>query len=267
LNKGMFVNITGGPGEGEEYHITHPIASVNGILRGNFYITVADAAIITCKGAKDGVNYRAIIEYKEESWIGKAMFALEGIIHTYEEGETEHEEWTKPKHVPADRIIAQFDGSWKGRIRYRLANGWTPMSSKSSPVPSAATSRSDLTTGAEDEWATLIDITTLHPVPKAVRPLESQLPTESRRLWDPVTSRLLKKEYSEATKFKQAIEQKQRDAAAERKNKGIEFIPIFFEKDIDNGIPQLTAEGRGAVEEELVESSQYPLETKPSKPN
>jgi len=65
-NNGIFVNITGGPGEGEEYRITHPIASVNGILRGNFYITVADSTIVTVKGAKGGVNYRAIVEYKEE---------------------------------------------------------------------------------------------------------------------------------------------------------------------------------------------------------
>lgn len=134
----------------------------------------------------------------------------------------------KVKHVPADRVIAYFDGSWKGRIRYRLANGPTSVSSANSPVPSAATSRSDLTTGAEDEWATLIDISTLHPVPKAVRPLENQLPTESRKLWDPVTSRLLKKEYSEATKFKQAIEQKQRDDAAERRNKGVECVYSFI---------------------------------------
>lgn len=215
------------------------------------------------------------------------MFALEGVIHTYEEGETEHEEWTKVKHVPVDRIIAHFDGSWKGHIRYRLTNASPSASSKSSPVPSAATSRSDLTTGAEDEWATLIDISTLYPVPKAVRSLESQLPTESRKLWDPVTSRLLRKEYSEATKFKQAIEQKQRDDAAERRNKGVEFvhpscrcltefaypifgshvrfIPVYFEKDIDGGVPRLTAEGRKAVEEELAESSQYPLEMAPSK--
>jgi hypothetical protein len=215
------------------------------------------------------------------------MFALEGVIHTYEEGETEHEEWVKAKHVPTDRVVAYFDGSWKGRIRYRLANGSTLVSGTSSPVPSAATSRSDLTTGAEDEWATVIDISTLHPVPKTVRPLESQLPTESRKLWDCVTSRLLKKEYGEATKFKQAIEQKQRDDATERRNKGVEwvysvispqefahlrlrshgrFIPTYFDKDIDGGVPQLTAEGRGAVEDELAESSLYPLETAPTKP-
>lgn len=214
------------------------------------------------------------------------MFALEGVIHTYEEGKTEHEEWVKAKHVPADRIVAYFDGCWKGRIRYRLANGSTLVSGAgASPVPSAATSRSDLTMGAEDEWATLIDISTLHPVPKAVRSLENQLPTESRKLWDPVTSRLLKKEYSEATKYKQVIEQKQRDDAAERKNKGVEcvhstlsthpqtlltrshdrFIPVYFEKDTGNGVPRLTAEGRNAVEEELAESSPYPLEMAPTK--
>ena len=215
------------------------------------------------------------------------MFALEGVIHTYEEGETKHEEWTKAKHVPADRIVAYFDGSWKGRIRYRLANGSTLAPGTSSPVPSVATSRSDLTTGVEDEWATLIDISTLHPIPKTVRPMGSQLPTESRKLWDSVTSRLLRKEYSEATKFKQAIEQKQRDDAAERCNKGVEcvhpvisppelphlilrshdrFIPVYFEKDIDGGIPRLTAEGRKAIGEELAESSPYPLETALTKP-
>ena len=216
------------------------------------------------------------------------MFALEGVIHTYEEGETEHEEWVKAKHVPEDRIVAYFDGSWKGRIRYRLANGSTVASGASSPVPSAATSRSDLTMGVEEEWATLIDISTLHPVPKTVRPLETQLPTESRKLWEPVTARLLKKEYSEATKLKQAIEQKQRDDAAERRNKGVEcvhpfisppelahqilrlhdrFIPVHFGKDIDGGAPQLTAEGRKAVGEELAEGSPYPLEMAPAVPS
>lgn len=65
-NKGIYINITGGPGEGERYHITHPIASVNGILRGSFYITVSDCTIITCTGGKGEESYRAVIEYKEE---------------------------------------------------------------------------------------------------------------------------------------------------------------------------------------------------------
>jgi hypothetical protein len=68
FNKGIFVNITGGAGEGEQYRVTHPIAGVNGILRGSFYATVSGSTIITCTGGKHGhgEKYRAILEYKEE---------------------------------------------------------------------------------------------------------------------------------------------------------------------------------------------------------
>ena len=37
-SQGIFVRITHGFGEGEGYHIMHPIASVNGILRGSFML-------------------------------------------------------------------------------------------------------------------------------------------------------------------------------------------------------------------------------------
>jgi oxysterol-binding protein-related protein 9/10/11 len=66
FNQGIFVNVTGGPGQGETYKITHPIASVNGILRGSFYLTVSDSVIITCASGKHGQRFRAISEYKEE---------------------------------------------------------------------------------------------------------------------------------------------------------------------------------------------------------
>lgn len=50
-NKGIFVRITGGHGEGERYQITHPTAQVNGILRGSFYATVADSVWVL-RGAR-----------------------------------------------------------------------------------------------------------------------------------------------------------------------------------------------------------------------
>ena len=59
-------------------------------------------------------------------------------------------------------------------------------------------------------------------IPKRVRPPEKQHHYESRKLWESMTSKLLAKEYGEATKNKQAIEQRQRDRAAERKKKGEE---------------------------------------------
>jgi hypothetical protein len=75
---------------------------------------------------------------------------------------------------------------------------------------------------SETEYATLVDLSTLFVVPKQVRPLQRQLPNESRKLWDAVTTRLLSKEFGEATKAKLAIEQKQRDEAGERKRKDIQ---------------------------------------------
>ncbi|TBU31406.1 hypothetical protein BD311DRAFT_786485 [Dichomitus squalens] len=236
FNKGIFVRITGGAGAGEQYHITHPVASVNGLLRGSFYVAVGDSTIITCTGGADGQKLRAIIEYKEESWLGKAHFALEGVIHTYDPEESVHEEWTRVKHVPKERVLAVFDGSWRGRVRWKRVDA------------------------PDSEYATLIDVSTLAVIPKAVRPLEKQLPNESRKLWENVTTRLVKKEYSDATKHKLAIEQKQRDDAAERKRKGVPFVPRYFENDISTGIPKLTEEGRKALEEELAEKPEYQLE-------
>ncbi|KAJ7718684.1 hypothetical protein DFH07DRAFT_933493 [Mycena maculata] len=279
LNKGIFVNITGGPGAGELYNITHPIAAVNGLLRGSFYVTIGESTIISCTGGNQ--RFRAIIEYKEESWLGRARYLLEGVIHTVVEGETQHNEWTKVKHVPHNRIAAVFDGCWRNRIRWRRVgvNSYpdaTP-SSYSSPSPShvslptptlptAAFSRVDIFDAKEEEYTTLLDLSELHVLPKVVRPLEKQIPHESRKLWDTVTTRLLKKEFSEATKEKVAIEQRQRDAAADRKRKGVEFVPNYFDKDLDAGYSALTAAGRKAVEEELAERDveDSPATLKPS---
>ncbi|EJD03141.1 uncharacterized protein FOMMEDRAFT_146816 [Fomitiporia mediterranea MF3/22] len=232
LNKGIFMRIDSGPGTGEQYQVTHPTAMVNGLLRGSFYVTVGESTIITCTGIggeeKGKERLRAVIEYKEEPWLGTPKFAVEGVIHTYREGDEDYKDWIKVKHVPRSATKVYFDGSWRSRVRWRRADA-----------------------SADEEQATLIDVSTLLVVPKRVRPLEKQHTYESRKLWQNVTSNLLAKEYSEATRHKHAIEQRQRDKAAERKKKGEEFIPAFFEKDIDSGIPVLTAEGQRVLEEEL----------------
>ena len=68
----MFARIEGGYGKGERYRITHPVESVNGILRGSFYVTVGESTVVTCdtwdgEGEVEGrERLRAVIEYKEE---------------------------------------------------------------------------------------------------------------------------------------------------------------------------------------------------------
>lgn len=69
-NKGIFVQLKSGPGSGEQYQITHPTAMVQGLLRGNFYVTVTESTIITCAGiggeGKGKDRLRAILEYRDE---------------------------------------------------------------------------------------------------------------------------------------------------------------------------------------------------------
>lgn len=140
-------------------------------------------------------------------------------MHTYTEGSTEHEEWTKVKHVPRSLVVAQFDGSWRTHVRWKRV---------SSLAPSSRFSTSSAGSAGDPEYATLLDVSRLHVVPKRVRPIKDQLPNESRRLWEGVTERLLRKEYGDATRAKQAIEQRQRDEAAERKRKGVEWAVSFL---------------------------------------
>jgi hypothetical protein len=68
----------------------------------------------------------------------------------------------------------------------------------------------------------LLDLDVLALIPKNVRPLEEQDAQESRRMWAPVTEELLSKNWGEATRQKQVIEQKQRDIAGELKKDGKE---------------------------------------------
>jgi hypothetical protein len=71
--------------------------------------------------------------------------------------------------------------------------------------------------GANQPWFPFLDLSALDIIPMVVRPLDKQHPKESRKLWVNVTDKLVKKEYSDATKEKVQIEQRQRDEAAERK--------------------------------------------------
>lgn len=262
-NKGIFLHVEdrlSEDGKPERYHITHPPAHVNGILRGSFYITVSDSTYVTCTngpgwtipGGKDKgkrVGLRAVIDYKEESWIGKANFALDAVVHTYDLDNLEEvEAWTKVKHIPKERVVATFTGSWRHMIKYKLNPAFFPAKSGSTlslPV---------------DEWVPLIDLSMLYPIPKLVRDLDKQEERESRRMWQNVTDRLLRKEYSEANKFKQAIEQRQREEEAARKQRGEKYVPRYFIWDVESGMPTLTEAGKKALEEEMKEQATHPLE-------
>ncbi|TIA94376.1 hypothetical protein E3P81_00132 [Wallemia ichthyophaga] len=192
-NNGIFVNLKD---REEEYHITHPTALVSEVSGPN----VGDESL------------RMIIDYKEESWIGKPKFLVEGVI--YKVSTEESKTWNKVKQVPKDQVLASVDGTWRTQIKFKKAG--------------------------EDEEKLLINLENLDLTPKYVRSLDQQDDLESRKVWEPVTKAILEKDYNQATKSKQGIEQHQRDLANERKRTNEQYQSCYFQLDTPEGKPILT---------------------------
>lgn len=49
----------------------------------------------------------------------KAKYALEGVIYEYDAESEDPEEFTKAKQVPERKVVATFEGSWRGKIWYK----------------------------------------------------------------------------------------------------------------------------------------------------
>lgn len=90
-NQGIFVKLTENAkcgAAGEEYQITHPTASINGMFRGSLWVAISDTLHVTCRDGKrekdNGKRLRTIVEYKDESWVMKAKYALEGVVYEWD---------------------------------------------------------------------------------------------------------------------------------------------------------------------------------------
>ncbi|GAA6017521.1 hypothetical protein JCM11491_006851 [Sporobolomyces phaffii] len=242
-NRGIFVELP--ERENEEFHISHPIGAVAGLLRGQVYGTVLGETFVTSRRPTDSSEtkrLRAIVNYHEESWLSKPRFAVSGIIYrslpNEAEGEKEFFEletsgdkrFSKVKQVAKDDVVAEFEGNWRGEIKWRKSG--------------------------ESTWTTLIDLVPLKVFPKSVAPLETQDPLETRKVWQPVCEALYKKDWNSATREKQRIEQEQRDKAEARKKNGESYAPRYFESEPEDlgqwdGRPKLTAAGREAIERDF----------------
>ncbi|KAL3446814.1 hypothetical protein BJX65DRAFT_109621 [Aspergillus insuetus] len=213
-NLGIFLNIS--QRDDEEYQLTHPAAHLGGLLRGALSITVADTCYIVC--VKTGI--KVILQYLEEGWISRAQNKVEGVIFRYN---PDKDTITRIKDVPEGDVLAKISGSWHGQLYYTLAGSSEPQ--------------------------LLIDIAPLFPVAKSLPPEETQLSNESRKFWSEVTEAILDKKYSQATKLKQEIEERQREKAAERQAKNEEWKPRFFTGAVTPmGKPTLSEEGLKALE-------------------
>lgn len=153
---------------------------------------------------------------------------MQGLIYRYD---PENDKITKLKDVPEKSIVARIEGSWKDKIYYTLSN--------------MSTVNKEPNADATDKKQLLVDLVPLMPVPKIVPPEEYQLPNESRIFWKNVTDAIMDKQYGEATKAKQVIEERQREKAAARQARNEQWHPRFFTEPVGpKGRPELTEEGK-----------------------
>lgn len=225
-NLGIFVNVEK---RDEEYQLTHPHAHLGGLLRGALSISVSDCCYVTCPKTR----IKAILQYVEEGWLSRHQNKLEGVVFRYDPN---NDNITKPKDVPGSAVLARLSGCWQDKIYY------TPAGS--------------------NEARLLIDITPLSAATKILPPEEQQLSNESLKFWSEVTNSILGKQFTQATKLKQDIEERQRQRAAERKANHVEWKPRFFTGAVTPlGKPELTEEGRKALQG--VRAEEYALEESP----
>ncbi|KAJ2630814.1 hypothetical protein H4R22_002403 [Coemansia sp. RSA 1290] len=206
--KGIFITLKS---RGNEmYKCTHPTGSIVGWLRGSLKVQMIETSYIVC--AKTGLA--AVVEFKEERWFSKDKGNVIGKVFRYDESKYGDQiaSW-RLKDIPkACSIVATFGGNWDQQVTVKH-------------------------NGSE---RTLIDMAALKIADKIVKPLEQQGELESRRVWEPVASKMRQGKYAEASRTKKAIEEAQRTLAAERKERGEEFVPALFKPNYaDSGMPEL----------------------------
>ncbi|KAJ1960228.1 hypothetical protein GGI12_003918 [Dipsacomyces acuminosporus] len=212
--KGIFVTLE--QRDSEMYECSHPTGNIVGWLRGSLKVQLVENCHILCPNN----GLAAVIEFKEERWFGKNKDNVCGKVFRYDpKKQGEQVKTWKLKDIPKScEVVATFGGNWDKQVRVQ---------------------RTDASKGSE---RVLIDLEPLSILGKEVKPVSEQGEMESRRVWDPVASEMLKKNFGEATKRKRAIEDKQRKVAAERKERNEEFVPAIFKPEFASGKPELLPE-------------------------
>lgn len=218
-NRGIYVTLHNR--DGESYNLTHPVAHLGGLLRGSLHISVADTCYVTCPKTQ----MKAILNYLDESWVGKAQNRMQGVIFRYD---PDKDNKTRIKDVPEADIIGRVEGCWQEQIYF---------------------TRGSKAFDKADNKQLVVDLAPLWPVPKVIPPENDQLPNESRRFWAPVTNAIVSKNFNEATNAKQEIEERQRQKVTDRKSRNTAWQPRFFTAALEpKGKPELTQDGQEALE-------------------
>ncbi|OMH80364.1 Oxysterol-binding protein-like protein 1 [Zancudomyces culisetae] len=193
----------------ELYECKHSNAAISGWLTGSIKVNCIGKFVIKCKAT----GLAAIVEVSSKNWFGMTNDVLNGVVVSCDPINDRIDNWSVKEAMQNGVVLATIEGNW----------------SKKCFVTRLSTKKKVL----------LVDMSSIVPTPKIVKPIEEQGEVESRRVWGDVISKMLEKDYSAATKFKTKIEEHQRKLAATRKETGEEFVPKLFAKKFDDGMPVL----------------------------
>jgi len=187
----------------EEYVILNPNVYARGILFGTLCMEVGDLSTIRCEKN----DLQAEIEFKTKGYFSGTYNGLSGKIKRISTGET----------------IYTISGKWTDKLFI------TPIGCPTKSSVNTRASKKNKTSSENIEL--LFDANKTELLSKFVPKIECQNSMESRRLWQHVTTALLKRDYDEAAEEKEKIEEKQRLFAKIREEKGLQWASNYFSYD------------------------------------
>lgn len=81
------------------------------IATGNLHISVADTCYVTCPKTR----IKVILNYLEESWVGKSQNRVQGVIFRYD---PDKDTKTRIKDVSDSDIIGRVEGCWQEQMYF-----------------------------------------------------------------------------------------------------------------------------------------------------
>ncbi|TPP67781.1 Oxysterol-binding protein 11 [Fasciola gigantica] len=205
----------------EEYHFSFPTAYARSILTVP-WVELADKVAITCPQT----GYSASVTFHTKPMRSNKLHRISAEVFGPTPPMTNGASAERPGSSSAP-LIARVTGEWNGIMEFehltRCGRNW------------------------------LINVSELPIAPKHVRPIESQRPEESRRLWQHVTTALQAGNIREATERKRELEERQRASEKYRVRHRIPFPVKFFEWNgsawsFRNPLPPLSATAVQSVE-------------------
>ncbi|KAJ2484867.1 Oxysterol-binding protein OBPa [Coemansia sp. RSA 2320] len=180
----------------ENYRVTYPNMYARGILFGKMVLELGETSTVTCPENDLAFD----VEFKTKGIIWGSYNQIAGKI----------------RRISTKEVLYEISGNWQTQINILDVRDKRKGGGLSSTEPSV-----------------LFDSAKETVVPQIVACAAEQEPNESRNLWKYVTKAIAENNLDDATTYKSAIEEDQRDGTKRREAAKERFMPRFFQLEVD----------------------------------